>query len=125
DEFHERSLNSDLALGMVRLVQQSVRPDLRVVVMSATLASESVAAYLDGCPIIRSEGRLFPVDIRYEPKPLKQPWATAVAQSVERMLDQTPGDLLVFLPGWSEIRHTAKLLEPVAAARDLALAPLH
>jgi ATP-dependent RNA helicase HrpB len=125
DEFHERSLDSDLALGMVRLVQQTVRPELRVVVMSATLASETVAAYLGGCPIIRSEGRLFPVDIRFEPKQHKQPWSEAAAHAAERLLDQTPGDLLVFLPGWSEIRHTAKLLEPVAATRDLAVAPLH
>src|SRR5262249_8185438 len=124
DEFHERSLDSDLALGMVRLVQQSVRPELRVVVMSATLASETVAAYL-GCPIVRSEGRLFPVDIRFEPKPHKQPWPEAVAQATEHLLDQTPGDLLVFLPGWSEIRHTEKLLESLAATRDLAVAPLH
>lgn len=125
DEFHERSLNGDLALGMVRLIQQSVRPDLRVVVMSATLASETVAAYLGGCTIVKSEGRLFPVEVRYEPKPHKQSWPEAVAQAVERLLDQTAGDVLVFLPGWHEIRHTARLLEPLAQARDLALAPLH
>jgi ATP-dependent helicase HrpB len=125
DEFHERSLDSDLALGMVRLVQQSVRPELRVLVMSATLASETVAAYLGGCPFVRSEGRLFPVDIRFEPKPHKQPWPETIAQASERLLDRTPGDLLVFLPGWSEIRHTAKLLEALAASRDLAVAPLH
>ncbi len=125
DEFHERSLNSDLALGMVRLVQQTVRPELRIVVMSATLASESVATYLGGCPIVRSEGRLFPVEIRHEPKPHKQTWTEAAAHAVETLVDQTPGDVLVFLPGWSEIRHTAKLLQPLAAARDLAVAPLH
>jgi ATP-dependent helicase HrpB len=125
DEFHERSLNSDLALGMVRLVQQTVRPELRVVVMSATLASETVAAYLGGCPIVRSEGRLFPVEVRYEPKPHKQHWPEAIADAVERLLAQTPGDLLVFLPGWHEIRHAARLLEPLAQARDLAIAPLH
>lgn len=125
DEFHERSLNSDLALGMVRLVQQTVRPDLRVVVMSATLASETVAAYLGGCPIVKSEGRLFPVEVRYEPKPHKQPLSEAITQAVERLLDQTAGDVLVFLPGWHEIRHTARLLEPLEQARDLALAPLH
>src|SRR5262249_11110354 len=65
-EFRERGLESDLALGRVRLVQQTVRPELRVVVMSATLAVEAVAAYLDDCPIVASEGRLHPVDIRYE-----------------------------------------------------------
>src|SRR5207302_5109616 len=77
DEFHERGLDSDLALGMVRLVQQTVRPELRIVVMSATLAAEAVAAYLGRCPVIVSEGRLFPVEIRYEPRPEHQPWPVA------------------------------------------------
>lgn len=125
DEFHERSLNSDLALGMIRLVQKTVRPELRIVVMSATLATESIAAYLDGCPVIRSEGRFFPVDIRYQPKPHKQHWPEAAAEAIAQTIDQTPGDLLVFLPGWSEIRRTARLLEPWATERELALAPLH
>ncbi|MCI0683808.1 MAG: ATP-dependent helicase HrpB [Gemmataceae bacterium] len=125
DEFHERSVDSDLALGMVRLVQQTVRPELRIVVMSATLAGEAVAAYLGGCPVVQSEGRLFPVEIRYEPRPHHQPAAVAATQAIERLLDQTPGDVLVFLPGWHEIRHSARLLEPLAAARDLAVVPLH
>src|SRR5687768_10898710 len=60
DEFHERSLENDLALGLVRLVQQTVRPELRIVVMSATLAIEEAGRYLDDCPIITSEGRLHP-----------------------------------------------------------------
>src|SRR5438132_10904819 len=63
DEFHERSLDNDLALGMARLMQQTVRPDLRLVIMSATLTVESVSAYLGNCPIIASEGRLHPVEI--------------------------------------------------------------
>ncbi len=79
DEFHERGLESDLALGMVRLLQQTVRPELRVVVMSATLAAEAASAYLGGCPIIASEGRLHPVEIRWEPKPREQSWPAAVA----------------------------------------------
>src|SRR5437763_978998 len=62
DEFHERGLESDLALGLARLVQQTVRPDLRVVVMSATLDADAVAAYLGGCPVVASEGRLHPVE---------------------------------------------------------------
>jgi ATP-dependent helicase HrpB len=99
DEFHERGLESDLALGMVRLVQQTVRPELRIVVMSATLAVEAVSAYLGGCPIIASEGRLYPVEILHEARPEQQPWPLAVARAVERTLERTPGDLLVFLPG--------------------------
>jgi ATP-dependent helicase HrpB len=125
DEFHERGLESDLALGMVRLVQQTVRPELRIVVMSATLAVEAVSAYLGGCPIIASEGRSFPVEIVHEAKPERQPWPPAVAQAVERTLERTPGDLLVFLPGLQEIRQTARHLEALAAERDLAVLPLH
>ena len=134
DEFHERGLESDLALGMVRLVQQTVRPELRIVVMSATLQIEAVSAYLGGCPILASEGRLHPVEIIHEPPPPYPPYhgggkggvgPLAVAQAVERTLGRTPGDLLVFLPGLHEIRQTARHLEAVAAERDLAVLPLH
>jgi ATP-dependent helicase HrpB len=125
DEFHERGLESDLALGMVRLVQQTVRPELRIVVMSATLAVEAVSAYLGGCPIIASEGRSFPVEIVHEARSEHQPWPLAVARTVEGTLDRTPGDLLVFLPGLQEIRQTARHLETLAAERDLAVLPLH
>ena len=125
DEFHERSLDNDLALGMVRLLQQTVRPDLRLVAMSATLAVETVSAYLGGCPVITSEGRLFPVEIVYEPKPEQQPWPVATARAVTRLIDRTDGDLLVFLPGLYEIRQTAHQLEPLARERDLAVLPLY
>ncbi len=125
DEFHERGLESDLALGMARLVQQTVRPELRIVVMSATLAVESVSAYLGDCPVVVSEGRLHPVEIVYEAKPERQAWPLAVANVVERTLERTPGDLLVFLPGLQEIKQTARHLEAVAAERDLAVLPLH
>ncbi|MBI1913513.1 MAG: DEAD/DEAH box helicase [Planctomycetes bacterium] len=121
DEFHERSLDNDLALGIVRLVQQTVRPDLRLVVMSATLAVETVSAYLGGCPIIVSDGRLFPVEILHEPRPLYR----GVASAVEGLLDRTAGDLLVFLPGLTEIREVAHDLEFLARERDLAVMPLH
>ena len=93
--------------------------------MSATLAVEQVAAYLGGCPIVASEGRLYPVEIRYEPRPEHRPWPVAAAQAAERLLDQTDGDVLVFLPGMQEIRQTARHLEAVAAERDLAVLPLH
>jgi ATP-dependent helicase HrpB len=125
DEFHERGLESDLALGMVRLVQQTVRPELRVVVMSATLEVEAVSAYLGGCPVVASEGRLFPAEIVYEPRVERAPLAPAVAAAAERLLDRTPGDLLVFLPGLYEIRQTARHLEAAARQRDLAVVPLY
>jgi ATP-dependent helicase HrpB len=125
DEFHERSLSADLALGMTRLVQQTVRPELRVVVMSATFDTRAAAAYLGGCAIVESAGRLFPVEIRYQPRSLRQPPSLAAAEAAMWLADETPGDLLVFLPGWNEIRHTAKHLENFAAARDIRVLPLH
>lgn len=125
DEFHERGLESDLALGMVRLVQQTVRPELRIVVMSATLAVDAVSAYLGGCPIVASEGGAYPVEIVHEARSEHQPWPLAVARAVERTLERTPGDLLVFLPGLQEIRQAARHLEALAAERDLAVLPLH
>jgi ATP-dependent helicase HrpB len=125
DEFHERGLESDLALGMVRLVQQTVRLDFRVVVMSATLAVANISAYLGGCPVVEGEGRLHPVDIVYEPRPERTPWPAAAARAAERLLDRTDGDLLVFLPGLQEIRQTARHLEGVASERGLAVLPLY
>jgi ATP-dependent helicase HrpB len=125
DEFHERGLESDLALGLVRLLQQTVRPELRIVVMSATLAVEAVAAYLDNCPIVAAEGRLHPVEVSYDPRPRDRPLPETVATAVGRVLDRTDGDVLVFLPGLAEIRHTARALDTAAQQRDLAVLPLH
>jgi ATP-dependent RNA helicase HrpB len=125
DEFHERGLENDLALGMVRLIQQTVRPALKSVVMSATLDAAKVSSYLNGCPAIISEGRLHSVENRYEERAPGQPYPVAAARAVERLLKRTDGDVLVFLPGMQEIRQTARELEPIAAERDLLLMPLH
>lgn len=125
DEFHERTLEIDLALGLVRLTQQTVRPDLRIVVMSATLDIEAVNAYLGGSPSLASAGRLHPVQIHYEPRPTTQSWPMAAARAAERLLELTSGDLLVFLPGLHEIRQTARHLEDTAQRLDLAVAPLY
>jgi ATP-dependent helicase HrpB len=125
DEFHERGLESDLALGMARLIQQTVRPELRAAVMSATIDTDPVAAFLDDCPLVVSEGRLHPVEIRYEPRTPDQPWPVAVAAAVERLLRRTDGDVLAFLPGMGEIRAAQRELEPLAARLNLAVLPLH
>jgi ATP-dependent helicase HrpB len=125
DEFHERGLEVDLALGIVRLLQQTVRPELRIVVMSATIQVDAVAGYLDNCPIIASEGRTFSVEIVYEPRQREQPWPAAIAGAVRNLLDKTRGDLLVFLPGLGEIRQTARQLETLAEEFNLAVLPLH
>lgn len=125
DEFHERSLDSDLVLGMVRLIQQTIRPELRLVAMSATLASPTIAAYLDDCPIVTSQGRQYPVEIFYQPRSAALSWPQATSNSVVQLLEQTEGDLLAFLPGMQEIRQTARHLEVIAAQRNLLVLPLH
>ncbi|HEX9736545.1 MAG TPA: ATP-dependent helicase HrpB [Thermoanaerobaculia bacterium] len=125
DEFHERNLASDLSLAMARRVQRDARPDLKLVVMSATLDPAPVAAYLGGCPVVESAGRLHPVTVRYLERPDPRRPEQVVAAGVRRLLGETPGDVLVFLPGVGEIRRTANALEPLAAERGLAVMPLY
>ena len=126
DEFHERHLATDLALSLLARLQRSVRPDLRLVVMSATLESEPVRDFLGACPGIRSEGRAFPVTVEYTDAPDERPLAERAASSVRRLLqDGCAGDLLVFLPGAGEIRRTWEALESVAASKNLLVLPLH
>lgn len=124
DEFHERNLNSDLALGMVRRIQQTVRPELKIVVMSATLDAGPVAGFL-GCPVIASEGRLFPVEVRYAGGFEKRPLSELVASGVEQVAERTDGDILAFLPGVGEIRQAAAELQAYAARRDFKLLELY
>jgi ATP-dependent RNA helicase HrpB len=126
DEFHERSLHTDLALALLREIQQTVREDLRIVVMSATLEAEPVARYLGGCPIVRAEGRLYPVAIEYHPAPSAVPLPQRVAAAVTQALAAPlTGHLLVFLPGWQEIERTARLIGPIADREGLLVLPLH
>jgi ATP-dependent helicase HrpB len=121
DEFHERGLESDLAFGSVKLLRDTVRPDLRVVVMSATLDAEPIAAFLGGCPIIESEGRSYPVDVRYRPRRSDTPVVDAVCAAVRECLETQPGDVLAFLPGLREIRQCETALERC----DALVLPLH
>jgi ATP-dependent helicase HrpB len=106
-------------------MQQTVRPELRALVMSATLDVDAVSVYLDGSPIISAEGRLHPVDVSYEPRPDRLSGPLAAAQATERLLHSMDGDILVFLPGLYEIRQTARHLEPITRELDLAVLPLH
>ena len=108
DEFHERSINTDLALAMVRRVQLDLRSELKLIVMSAALAAEPIAAWLGDCPIVRSEGRTFPVDVRYVPHSPHGPIAPHVTRGIESLLNATAGDVLAFLPGVAEIRQTQR-----------------
>src|SRR6187401_1102090 len=110
DEFHERSLDADLGLALARDSQQALRPDLKLLVMSATLDSARVAALL-GAPAIESEGRAFPVETRYLGRDPRAPIERQVTEALERALRTEAGSLLVFLPGAGEIRRTESLLK--------------
>jgi len=124
DEFHERHLDSDFALALLKRLQRT-RPDLRIVVMSATLDSAPVARYLDGCPILRSEGRLFELTIKHLPHSPAL-LHVQVKSAVELLLnDEHLGHTLVFLPGAAEIRRTMRECEAVAHRAGLLMLPLH
>jgi ATP-dependent RNA helicase HrpB len=113
DEFHERSLEADLALALVAEVQRDLRPDLRLVAMSATLEAAPLAAYLGDCPVLEAQGRSHPVQVRFDPRPDDRPLAVRAAGGVARALadpDDDGGHVLVFLPGAAEIRRTEQLL---------------
>ncbi|MGB0514401.1 MAG: ATP-dependent helicase HrpB, partial [Wenzhouxiangellaceae bacterium] len=111
DEFHERSLNADLGLALARESQQALRPDLRLLVMSATLDTAPLARLLDDAPVLTSEGRGFPVEMHYRPGRADQPMADQVRAAVLHALREHDGSLLVFLPGEAEIRAVARRLE--------------
>lgn len=111
DEFHERSLHADLGLAFARETQELVRPDLKLLVMSATLESDRISTLLGGAPIVRSEGRAFPVETRHRPRERDEHLDRAVAAAVREALREHQGDLLAFLPGRSEIHRTAQRLE--------------
>lgn len=111
DEFHERSLESDFGLALALDVQSGLREDLRVLVMSATLDIDRVAQLLDHPPVIVSEGRSFPVEIRYGERPSGQRVEDAVVGAVTAAHGSDAGSILAFLPGQGEILRTAERLE--------------
>jgi ATP-dependent helicase HrpB len=125
DEFHERHLEGDLALALLRRLQLTARPDLRLLVMSATLDAAPVAQYLGGARIIRSEGRQYPLEIEYTPhsaSPLEQ----QVAWALERLAARGgEGHALVFLPGAAEIRRAQNACAALARRNGWLLLPLH
>lgn len=125
DEFHERNLDTDLALALVRKVQTQVRPDLKIVVMSATIAAGEVSRWLGDAPVIESEGRLFPVDIAYLASEDTRPVHLVVAAGVQRALAATAGDVLAFLPGVGEIRRTREELAALAQKQNIELHELY
>ncbi|MDR3374811.1 MAG: ATP-dependent helicase HrpB [Ancalomicrobiaceae bacterium] len=124
DEFHERSLDGDLGLALALDAQGALRPDLRLLVMSATLDGAKVAAILGEASEIVSEGRAFPIETRYLGRDQTARIEVATLAAVKRALDEEAGSILVFLPGQGEIRRLVELLAPQVAA-DIDIAPLY
>jgi ATP-dependent helicase HrpB len=125
DEFHERHLEGDLALALLRRLQRTRRPDLKLVVMSATLDAAPIASFLGGARVLRSEGRQYPLQIEYTPHsaaPLEEQVASALGR-----LGSLPrsGHVLVFLPGAAEIRRAEKTCAPIARRHNWQLLSLH
>lgn len=124
DEFHERHLDSDLALALLKHLQRA-RPEIRIVVMSATLDAAPIARYLGDCPVLRSEGRLFALSIRNMPYS-----SDSLSIQVRRALEllnkeHHTGNILAFLPGSAEIRRTMRECEGVVRQTGLLVLPLH
>ncbi len=123
DEFHERSLHSDVALALTREAQQVIRPDLRIVIMSATIDATSICQALDA-KLIESEGRIFPVEIIHTPEEAnEQNVAEVVAHVIRQAHKEQDGDILAFLPGEGDIRRCHELLKD--ALGDTQIRPLY
>ena len=130
DEFHERHVYGDVTLAQALQLQKTTRPDLLLIVMSATLDTRLLQPYLEPCELVHSEGRAFPVSIEHLAKPLHPdhdaPW-DAAAEAYERAAREghNPGDALIFMPGAYEIQRTLDALRHVPAAKGALLLPLH
>ena len=129
DEFHERSLQADTGLALVLHTRQLVRPDLRVLVMSATLDGTAVAKLMGGAPVITSLGKQHEVETRYRPPTSARHFgafdATGTAGTIASALSETPGDMLVFLPGAPEIQRVASLLDERGLPSNVDVIGLH
>lgn len=117
DEFHERSLDLDLALALTKQVKKELRDDLYIVVMSATLETEPISAYLNNCPTLECPGRNHPVRVSYLSRAPLDNLEETVAQNTMALLHQSEGHILVFLPGLGEIRRTQDILEDLLEER--------
>ncbi|HHZ09455.1 MAG TPA: ATP-dependent helicase HrpB, partial [Rhizobiales bacterium] len=124
DEFHERSLDGDFGLALALDAQSALRPDLRLIVMSATLDGARVAGLLGGAPVVESEGRSFPVELRYRERAPGVAVEDATARAIRDVLAEEEGSILAFLPGQGEIQRTAERLDGKVPA-DVDVVPLH
>lgn len=125
DEFHERSLQADVGLALTLEAQRLFRPDLRIVVMSATIETSPLRELLGDAPVIQSKGRLYPIATHYLDYSMTDPFDTVVAQIVRRSLARDYGSLLVFLPGMADIRRVERRLLDSNLGSDIFVVPLH
>lgn len=125
DEFHERHLEGDLALALTLETRRHLRPELRLLIMSATLDGTRFAALLEDARVIRSEARAYPVAVRYLERPAPDRLEAAVVAAIGRALAEEDGSVLAFLPGGGEIRRVARRLEEAGLPPDAAIAPLY
>lgn len=125
DEFHERSLPADLGLALALQARELLRPELRILVMSATLEGAPVAELLGGVPVVESHGRIHPVQTRWLARPPEGRIEAVASRTVRRALEETEGDVLVFLPGAGEIRRAQKLLVEGGLPAGTAVRRLH
>jgi ATP-dependent helicase HrpB len=125
DEFHERHLATDVALTLLARLRRGARPDLKIVVMSATLDAAKVAAYLEA-PVVTSAGRQFGVEVRFAPTADDRPLESRVVSALRELLNEgVRGDMLVFLPGAAEIRRAMQRAADLVAEANLYAVPLH
>ena len=126
DEFHERNLLSDVALALAKHLQRARRPDLKIIVMSATLEANPVTAYLNDCPVLVSEGKAYPVEIRHLDLPDERPVTEQAADAVARIVESgDSGDILVFMPGMAEINAAISACRAASLRESVAMIPLH
>lgn len=111
DEFHERNLHADFALTLALEIQKIIRPDLKILIMSATLDTAAISALLDDAPIVSSAGRQYPIALNYSAEDNSKRLPENVSELITRAIRETEGDILVFLPGAGEIKRTQELLE--------------
>jgi ATP-dependent helicase HrpB len=129
DEFHERHLYGDISLARALEAQAAARPDLRLIVMSATLDAARLEKYLAPCPVLQSAGRTYPVEIEYADRPAyadpRPVWEQAADAFAERARRGDTGDVLIFMPGAFEIQRTLEALRDRRESRGFILLPLH
>ncbi len=125
DEYHERSIHADTGLALALDVQKNIRPDLKILIMSATPDKEKLLQFFGSVPVIESGGKMFPVSTHYLTHPSDKRLEVRTAEAVMRALRKDTGDILVFLPGKAEIKRTRHLLEDAIHTDDCTLHELH